>query len=107
MAQAKPSRAKRWILPAALLLLFAGLSYSALFAWRGSEISAAMAAKLVCSCRYVMQLDEAACRKELELQRFGWVRVRIDVSRREVSATAMGLRTVVASYEEGAGCTAR
>jgi hypothetical protein len=72
-----------WLLGASVAVLFSGCAQDdaklRLYDNNDLELATVFAAKMTCSCRFVMQMDEAYCRD--------WVRVTPDIARFTVDET--------------------
>jgi len=95
---------KKIILRSVLTLVALSLLFGIYYVWKALPIYTAYSAKIMCSCAFISDRDQASVLAE-DLSAFGMVKLNVNYLDSMVVADVMGLGRRTAVFRKGLGCT--
>lgn len=87
-----------------LAIVAIGLLYGIYYAWNALPVYTGYSAKIMCSCAFVSNREEASILKD-DLSSFGMADLSVNYLDSTVVSSVMGLANRTAVYRKGLGCT--
>ena len=95
---------KRIVIRSLMVVIIIGLAYGIYYAWNALPIYTAYSAKIMCSCAFISERDQANVASE-DLSTFSLVDLNVNYLDSTVIADVKGLARRVAVFRQGLGCT--